>query len=338
MEIEKNCLICSKSNFRVLHLIKEIIYRERFYICQCKNCHFIFTSPIFSSKELSRFYPQNYYSLIPKQQDLFSSQGTSLRRKMSKKLKILLLKKYGYNFDSEDFFSPFLQLFLPFYKYIVSEIYPENKKDGYLLDLGCGCGEYILLLKQLGWKVYGIDINPQAVINARKLYGLDVFCGELLDVKFQDNFFDTITLHAVLEHISEPIITLQELHRILKKNGRIIISVPNIWNWERILFRKFWWGWDIPRHLWHFSPKTLEKLLKNYGFKEIKIQYLSDMYDFPKNIRNMLSAFFPKLEKNIHSFFDCDKWRFITKYLILPIGIISMLFGITEKFVIIARK
>ncbi|HOL22472.1 MAG TPA: class I SAM-dependent methyltransferase [bacterium] len=336
METEKNCLICGNSNFKVLHLIKETIYKEQFYIMQCKNCHFIFTNPVLSSKELSRFYPLSYYSFIPRQVNFYSSPKRYFKKNTGDRLKVFLLTELGYDFATKDFLSLLLFPFFPLYKYTVSEVYPRKKEGGYLLDVGCGCGEYIVFLKQLGWNVFGIDTNLQAVINGKKAYGLDIFCGEVLDAKFPDNFFDTITMHAVLEHISEPIITLKELRRILKKDGEIIISVPNVWNWEKILFRKFWWGWDTPRHIWHFSPISIKKLLEKTGFQVTKINYIGDMYNFMKNFTNMLQMI--PSRKFSENLFSPNRCRFITKYLMFPISIIGVLTRTSENFVIYAKK
>lgn len=250
---------------------------------------------------------------------------------------LLLRDVYNYDFETRSFVSAFFRAFLPIYRYLYSEVYPENKNSGRILDVGCGCGEYMLNLKKLEWQVYGVDSNKKAVINAKTNYGLDVFCGEVLNSSFPDNFFDAVTMHAVLEHISEPIDALKEVHRILKERGELIISVPNIWNWERTFFGKFWWAWDIPRHLWHFSPTSLKRLLKKAGFGDIKIRHKADMYDFPGNMKNMLKDIFPQ-----HAFLNVlgekDKLRFITKYLMMPIGVISALLGVSEQFVIFARK
>ncbi|MBN1446042.1 MAG: class I SAM-dependent methyltransferase, partial [Candidatus Omnitrophica bacterium] len=162
-------------------------------------------------------------------------------------------------------------------------------------------------------------------------------CGEIVNTSFPDNFFDAVTMHAVLEHISEPIDALKEVHRILKEKGELIISVPNIWNWERILFGKFWWAWDIPRHLWHFSPVSLKRLLKKAGFGDISIRQKADMYDFPGNVKNMLKGIFPQ-QTFLNILGEQDKLRFVTKYLMMPIGVIGALLGVSEQFVIFARK
>ncbi len=332
-----NCLICNKSDLKVVY--RDRMHGERFFVFQCKKCRFIFTYPIFSTEELSRFYPPNYYSFVPRRSNCLLPEGNTPKKKIRRELRKLLLKEKNYSFEIEQsVISSMLRVFLPIYRYLATEIYPRNKDGGRLLDIGCGCGEYLVSLRMLHWDVYGIDVNREAAFYAGNNCGLKVICGEIFDAGFPGDFFDVITLHHTLEHVSSLLETLEEIRRILKKDGEIIITVPNIWNWERILFGRFWWAWDIPRHLWHFSPLSLERLLRKTGFEKTKVCYQADMYNFPKNIRNMMTDILQDQAGLMNLLFEQDKLRFVTKYFMAPIGLIGALLRVSEQFVVFARK
>jgi SAM-dependent methyltransferase len=339
MQTKRKCLICNKNDFRTVHCLKDDIFEEKFYILECKNCHFVFTEPLLSSNKLSRFYPEEYYSFVPKSVTPVISDGATAKKKITRGLKTLLLRDvYRYDFKTESYASSLFSVFLPVYRYCEQEVYPRNKNGGKVLDIGCGCGEYLMRLEQLNWEVYGVEVSHKAASYGRGKYGLNIFCGELTGAKFPDSFFDVVTMHHTLEHIPALTETLKEIRRILKQNGDLIISLPNLRNWERMLFGKFWWGWDVPRHLWHFSPGTLSRLLENRGFRKIKVCYQADMYEFFRNIKNMLSCFFPNCSGMLNKLFNSDKLRFITKYLMVPIGLMGGVLRMSGKFVVFAKK
>lgn len=147
------------------------------------------------------------------------------------------------------------------------------KTNGKLLDIGCGDGKELLRQKENGWDTYGVEINDLAANYVRKHYGLNVFTGIVEDAEFDDEFFDVIILNNVLEHMSDPKTTLNEIHRILKNDGTLIISIPNADSFEAKKFKKYWTGWDLPRHLYHFTPKTIKSLLITTGFQISEIKF-----------------------------------------------------------------
>jgi 2-polyprenyl-3-methyl-5-hydroxy-6-metoxy-1,4-benzoquinol methylase len=154
----------------------------------------------------------------------------------------------------------------------LAEIERHVSTRGKLLDVGCGIGTFLRLAKDKGWETYGVDPSESGAAFAREQHGLNVFCGDLFEANFPDQYFDVITLYHVLEHIPHPNPLLKELRRILKpKTGCLVIEVPNGGGIQSRL-QKENWPYVHPRdHLYYFSCKTLPKFLRKHGFNQIRI-------------------------------------------------------------------
>jgi SAM-dependent methyltransferase len=147
-----------------------------------------------------------------------------------------------------------------------------SKYQGKILDIGCGNGKRLLKLKEDDWDTYGVEISDIASKHAREL-GLNIFTSTLEQAEFEDEFFDVVILSHVLEHLSDPNITLKEIYRVLKNDGKLIISIPNVDSFEAKHLKKYWTAWELPRHLYHFTPVTIKSMLNKTGFEVIDIEY-----------------------------------------------------------------
>jgi 2-polyprenyl-3-methyl-5-hydroxy-6-metoxy-1,4-benzoquinol methylase len=154
---------------------------------------------------------------------------------------------------------------------------PAYVAGGKLLDVGCGNGNYLYSLRELGWETYGVEIDEQACHYAREVLGLTVSQGSLAEARFPDAFFDVITLRHVLEHLPDPGRTLATVYRLLREGGSILIEAPNIESLQARFFKARWFHLDIPRHLYHFAPATLQALLQKAGFSEIRLSFIPNM-------------------------------------------------------------
>jgi SAM-dependent methyltransferase len=148
---------------------------------------------------------------------------------------------------------------------------PLPIENGKVLDIGCGAGHHLLWFKRYGWETYGVEISELACKRARER-GLEVFNGDLLEANFPDDYFDLITIHDVLEHTFKPKEILGKIHRILKPGGIVMGTMPNCDSLERRIFKEYWFLWEVPRHLYHFSVFTLTRLLKETNFTKFKIE------------------------------------------------------------------
>lgn len=237
------CNICGKDDYKYLFTVedKQFKFGEKFSIVKCRNCGLVYLNPRPKRSEIGKFYPEEYFY-----RDYFSYKVLSGS-----------LGQILWQFFIKFFFGGRSDL------YIIS--YFKNMPRGKLLDVGCGCGALLKLLKDDGWETHGVDISSYATKKVEEI-GLDVFTGELIEAGFLDKYFDIVILHHSLEHIYDPAEVLREVFRILKDNGILIIGVPNIKSIEARIFRQNWFPIEAPRHLYHFSLRTLDLLLNKTGF------------------------------------------------------------------------
>lgn len=139
-------------------------------------------------------------------------------------------------------------------------------KKGRILDIGTAGGSFLQVAKNNGWEVYGIEPNKWLCGWAKKHYGLDIKPGILSDYKFEDEYFDVITLWDVLEHVPNPKSLLLEVNRILKKDGILVVNYPDIDSLvSKIMGRR--WIFLLSVHLFYFTPKTIKKMLESVNFE-----------------------------------------------------------------------
>ncbi|MCG8604112.1 class I SAM-dependent methyltransferase, partial [bacterium] len=143
-----------------------------------------------------------------------------------------------------------------------------------LLDIGCGTGEFLLEMQSHGWQTRGIEKDAQAAEFAQKIYRLDVTSGDIEAKKHLKKSYDIVTLWHVLEHLHDPWEALQTVRQILKDDGYVLIAVPNIGSTDARFYRQNWVALDAPRHLYHFTPQTLARLLQRAGFKLVKTRQM----------------------------------------------------------------
>ena len=169
----------------------------------------------------------------------------------------------GYTIDS---LKPILKKYLKEIGYYLKLNYSNIK----LLDVGCGFGYFLKLCeKQTNWKLYGVDISEYAIQNAKKI--LKTAELKVIDANkgfpFNDNYFDIITLFDVIEHVKSPFNVLKECYRVLKPNGLICITTPNLNAVARLWKGDDWYGFSDPTHIYLFTPSSLKFLVEQVGFK-----------------------------------------------------------------------
>ena len=180
--------------------------------------------------------------------------------------------------------------------------------NGNLLDVGAGVGAFTNEMKQSGWNITGLEPDETARKNANEKYQLQFQLPENL-YALPENNFDVITMWHVLEHVHELHGYIETFHRILKADGTLIIAVPNYTSYDASCYKEYWAAYDVPRHLYHFSPKSMETLaqLKGFTVKAFKpmwfdsfyVSMLSEQYKNGKG--NIIKAFFAGLISNIKS-------------------------------------
>lgn len=171
-----------------------------------------------------------------------------------------------------------------------------------LLDIGAGTGDFLLTAQKNGWNTTGIEPNEKAKKIAQNKGISFVESLSLLP----NHSFDVITMWHVLEHVPDLDIQLNELKRLIKPDGTIIIAVPNFKSFDAKYYQEFWAAFDVPRHLWHFSKKAIQKLFKERQMEVVKIVpmkwdsfYVSLLSEKYKNgSMNFLKAFWIGFKSN----------------------------------------
>ncbi|QWX83641.1 class I SAM-dependent methyltransferase [Cellulophaga sp. HaHaR_3_176] len=172
-----------------------------------------------------------------------------------------------------------------------------------LLDVGAGTGDFLLVAKENGWIVNGVEPNLKANGKASEK-GLHL---KTVLEDFSNEKFDVITLWHVLEHVPNLTEQIKKLSNLLEEDGTLIIAVPNFKSFDALHYKNFWAAFDVPRHLWHFSKTSISKLfqkediqlLKTYPmvFDAFYVSLLSEKYKTGR--QNFIAAFFIGLRSNI---------------------------------------
>lgn len=158
----------------------------------------------------------------------------------------------------------------------------DNKiSDGKLLDIGSGSGVILSLAIQKGFDATGIELSA-GLVGYCQTVQLNALNMNLLEAKFEDNYFDVITMSQVLEHIKTPKSILKEIKRILKPGGFLIISVPNYDNIIFHLKKSKYLPLQPECHFWHFSLESLKRLLINENYNLEYVRISSRNYHYTK--------------------------------------------------------
>ena len=128
----------------------------------------------------------------------------------------------------------------------------DSGEDGVILDVGCGGGLFLDMLRRRGHKVAGLDFSIAAAATAWRHHGVPVMCGSLSSAPLQPGSCAAITMFHVLEHLYDPAAYLDSAHALLAADGRLIVQVPNVSSWQFLIFGEMWNGVDVPRHLIDF--------------------------------------------------------------------------------------
>jgi SAM-dependent methyltransferase len=147
----------------------------------------------------------------------------------------------------------------------------DFKSGGTILDLGCSAGGFLKGLNDSSWQKFGIEMSEEVAAKARTLAHAEVFVGDILDAPYPAGSFDVVTCFHVLEHLYHPAEVFRKVFDWLKPGGLFYFMVPNIDSAGCHIFGSYWYALELPRHLFHFSPKSLRALAQEVGFKEVSL-------------------------------------------------------------------
>ena len=161
-----------------------------------------------------------------------------------------------------------------------------------VLEVGCGPGLMLVAFRRRGWRVVGIERNEVAAETARQTLGPNTIAMSMESLP-ADARFDLIVLFQVLEHIGEPVALLRECARHLAPGGLLIANVPNFSSWQSRFAGSKWMHLDVPRHLNHFTPRTISATLERAGLKPVGMSFTSlehDPYGWVESTINRLTG------------------------------------------------
>ena len=235
MIVYDSCPVCRSKNILPVLTVKDhTVSLEDFEVWECKHCTLRFTQSIPEAKDIARYYQsENYISHSDTNEGFINKMYHRVRRRTLLKKKSLVGKMTG-------------------------------KSRGTILDIGSGTGAFLHTMQLAGWDVTGLEPDTAARDRALKLYDLHLNLSEQL-YSLPAGSFDAITLWHVLEHVHDLHGYINQINTVLKPGGKIFIAVPNYTSYDEEVYKEYWAAYDVPRHLYHFSPKAMQELLELHG-------------------------------------------------------------------------
>ncbi len=143
-------------------------------------------------------------------------------------------------------------------------------QDAWLVDVGCGDGRYVRAMALLGWRTIGLERAAVSLQWARQVTVRPLIQADAHILPLAPTCVHAITLWHVLEHLWDPLTALRAMQRVLASDGQLLVEVPNVHSVQARVWGPRWFHWDLERHIWHFSPTTLQQVLTRAGFRVVK--------------------------------------------------------------------
>ena len=208
-----------------------------------------------------------------------------------------------------------------------------------ILDVGCGRGVVLGALAERSFEIHGLEISAEAVRGVDPRAEIRI-AASLAEAEYEEKSFDQIIIWHVLEHLSDPVGTLREAHRILRPGGRLIVAVPNASSLQARWAGADWFHLDLPRHLYHFPIETLRALLTRSGFQVGSTHHFSLRQNPFGWIQSGLNRFAPLPRNGLYTLLHCrpfeepppyDRrtraWLWFWLIVGAPIGLAAAVFG-----------
>lgn len=238
----KQCPVCKSSNLKEVFKAKDYtVSQELFSVQHCNECSHRFTSPVPDQTSIGPYYKsENYISHTNTKRGFISSVYQMVRKWTMKSKRNLVATRVG-------------------------------KEKGDLLDIGSGAGAFLWTMKMAGWNVLGLEPDPDAREVAKRDFGVEAKQIEML-MELDAEKYDAVTMWHVLEHVHELDAYIQQIKKILRPGGKWFVAVPNYTSWDAEHYGASWAAYDVPRHLYHFSPASIERMLEINGLKLLEIK------------------------------------------------------------------
>jgi 2-polyprenyl-3-methyl-5-hydroxy-6-metoxy-1,4-benzoquinol methylase len=280
-----NCPVCNSSKIAAVSESKdETVSKELFQVWECSHCSVRFTQDVPGVEYIDGYYKSDAYISHSNTSKGFINKLYHLVRSFTLGSKKRLVQK------------------------------TSAKIENSLLDIGAGTGAFTSTMQKAGWHVTGLEPDQTARTNAKEQYNILLHPPEHL-FSLAPASFNAITLWHVLEHVHELHTYLDTFYSLLSEGGSLIIAVPNYKSYDATVYSGAWAAYDVPRHLYHFSPESMKHLLYQHGFKIKKyipmwfdsfyISLLSEKYLTGKT--RPVKAFLTGLVSNLYALRNTSK-------------------------------
>jgi SAM-dependent methyltransferase len=249
------CPLCGSSNNRVFLAGPDLFMHVPgiFQLVRCTDCRLIYQNPRPPLADMGRYYPDRYGAYGSSETGLRGRTGLAgalTRRALGMRCRLI---------DS------------------IIAMTPGRSRR--LLDIGCASGLFLEAMQnQQGWVVEGVEPDVASARGVAERLGIPVFAGPFEHANYPTGHFDAITLWDVLEHVHDPMASLHEIRRMLRPGGVLFIRVPNAASYVARICGRYWSGYDLPRHMTLFTPRTLARALVQAGFRTTVRRYSSGSY------------------------------------------------------------
>ncbi len=280
-----SCPVCKSELIQAQLSAKDhTVSQKEFSIWHCNSCTARFTQDIPEQDAIGVFYASdNYISHSDTKKGIINNLYHLVRKRTLVSKRSIVMNEVG-------------------------------MRKGEILDIGCGTGAFLQSMKEAGWAITGLEPDATARNKAAELYSIHPQePGKLFELRH--SAYHAITMWHVLEHVHELHAYIKQISELLTPNGKLFIAVPNYTSADASMYKENWAAWDVPRHLYHFSPMSMEKLLSMHGLKLTKVKpmwfdsfYVSMLSEKYKNSKgNILKAFFNGIVSNLKA------WRNVNK-------------------------
>jgi SAM-dependent methyltransferase len=254
------CPLCGGARASIVLRQTDRLYgttNKIFAVVRCGQCGLLRLSPRPSPQELRRYYPESYWF----------APDTSLVARLEEGYRRTVLRGHVR---------------------FVEQALRSSRASGPLLDVGCGGGLFLGMMRERGFRVAGLDFSREAAAVAWRHHEAPAVVADLESAPFRSASFAGITMSHVLEHVADPRAYMAAARDLLAPDGRLVIFVPNASSLQFALLGRRWNGLDVPRHLVDYRDRDVERLLETSGFEVVRRRFFS-LRDNPAGLATSLA-------------------------------------------------
>ncbi|HEV3081699.1 MAG TPA: class I SAM-dependent methyltransferase [Gemmataceae bacterium] len=295
------CLVCGSARFAPLFRASDRLYHttsREFAVVRCGECGLVRLDPPPAPEELRQYYPDSYWFAPDR------SAASCLE-------------------------EAYRRLVLRDHVRFVEQALRQSHARGPLLDVGSGGGLFLGLMRERGFRAVGLDFSREAAAIAWRRQHAPAVCAMLENAPFAAGSFAGLSMFHVLEHLYDPRAYLSAARNLLAPDGRLVVQVPNLASWQFRLLGRSWNGVDVPRHLFDFRDRDVEKLLEQCGFEVQRRKYFS-LRDNPAGLASSLAPSLDPMARRVRRVKESGRARLAKDLAYFALVMSSLPFTVVE--------